>query len=126
LSWEGWRKGSCDDPGLAPARLTSSNPTPPLSLSLPQSTLGAPQEPCDSQQGNEDQDANRKLVAIWSHQNQREKTKRKGCCQCHACGEAQGQNYGYHGSAPFLVVSILPKQRKDIRDGHHVLELFRA
>jgi hypothetical protein len=51
-------------------------------------------------------------VAICSHQNQWEKTKRKGGCQCHACGEAQGQNYGYHGSAPFLVVWRLPKQGK--------------
>jgi len=49
-------------------------------------------------------------VAICSHQNQREKTKRKGCCQCHAYGDAQGQNYGYHGSAPFLVVLRLPEQ----------------
>ena len=65
-------------------------------------------------------------MAIWSHQNQREQTKRKGRCQCHASGEAQGQNYGYHGSAPFLVVWKLPEQGKELRDRHHVLELFGA
>jgi hypothetical protein len=64
-------------------------------------------------------------VAIGSHQNQREKTKRKGCSQCHASGEAQSQNYGCHGSAPFLVVLRLPEQGEDFRDRHHVLELFQ-
>jgi hypothetical protein len=56
-----------------------------------------------------------------------EQTRPKGRRQCHACGdgEAQGQNYGCrHGNAPFLAVSSLPKQRKDICDYHHVLELF--
>jgi hypothetical protein len=87
-------------------------------------------EPCDSQQRNEDQSAHRKVIdhvrktrGHASGQKQWEKTKRKGCCQCHACGEAQSQNYGYHGSAPLLVVLELPEQRKEIRDRHHVLEL---
>ena len=40
-------------------------------------------------------------------------------------GETQGENYGYHGSAPFFVVLRLPEQDKDIRDRHHVLKLFR-
>ena len=43
---------------------------------------------------------------------------------CHACGEAQGENCEYHGSAPFLVVWKLPEQGKDFRDRHHVLEFL--
>ena len=56
-----------------------------------------------------------------------EETRPKGGCQCHACGddEGQGQNYGCrHGSAPFLATWRLSEQGKDSRDRHHVLELF--
>ena len=62
-------------------------------------------------------------MAICSHQKQREKTKRKGYCQRHA-NEGHSQNYGYHGSAPFLVALELPEQGKEVRDRHHVLEGF--
>jgi hypothetical protein len=58
-----------------------------------------------------------------------QETKPEGRCQCHACGDAEGQSQNCgcrHSSAPFLLVWRLPKQRKDFRDGHHVLELFGA
>jgi hypothetical protein len=60
-----------------------------------------------------------------SGQKQREKTKRKGRCQCHACCEGQGENYGcrFHGS-PLFSLNV-QEQAKDIRDRHHVLALFR-
>ena len=63
-------------------------------------------------------------MAICSGQKQWERTKRKGRCQRHACGEAQGENCEYHGSAPFLVVWKLPEQGKYFRDRHHVLEFL--
>jgi hypothetical protein len=64
------------------------------------------------------------LVAVCS--SQWEKTKPIGRCQCHANGdgEAQGQNYGYVHGNPSSAMRTLPKQSKDIRDRHHVLELF--
>ena len=68
--------------------------------------------------------------AVSSGQNQWEETKRKGRRQRHAYGEREGQcqNCGYlfHGSVPFLAMWRLPEQRKDIRDRHHVLELFES
>jgi len=95
-------------------------------------------EPCDGQQRNEDQNANRKVInhdrtfsqqlepSVSSGQKQGEKTKRKGRCQCHAYGERERQcqdcSYLFHGSAPFLVMRRLPEQGKDFRDCHHVLE----
>ena len=65
------------------------------------------------------------VEAVCSGQKQREKTRRKGRCQHHACGEGQCQNYSclFHGSVPFLLVRRLPAQGKDIRDSHHILEL---
>jgi hypothetical protein len=62
-------------------------------------------EPCDSQQRNKDQDANRKIIdhdRTFSQQlvavcSQWQNTKRKRRCQCHAC-DGQSQNYGYHGN----------------------------
>jgi hypothetical protein len=66
------------------------------------------------------------LVAVCS--SQWEKTEPIGRCQCYASGdgEGQGQNYGYvHGNHPSSAMLRLPEQGKDIRDCHHVLELFR-
>ena len=55
-----------------------------------------------------------------------EETKRKGCCQCYACDECEGEreNYGYHGSPLFPAMRKLPQQGKDIRDCHHSLVLL--
>ena len=52
-----------------------------------------------------------------------EQTNPKGRCQCR--GDAgQSQNCGYHRSRPFSLVLLSSEQVKEVRDRHHVLELF--
>ena len=65
-------------------------------------------------------------MVLCSEQMQWEKVKPKGRCQCHASSDGEGQspNYLFHGVTLFLVVLELPEQCKEIRDRHHVLEVF--
>ena len=52
-----------------------------------------------------------------------EQTNPKGRCQCRA-DAGQSQNCGYHRSRPFSLVLLSSEQVKEVRDRHHVLELF--
>src|SRR5215471_21025285 len=87
-------------------------------------------EPCDSQQRNEDQNAHRNVI-------DHVRKTRGHLLRSKAVGEDQAQRplsarrlwrdlkrkLRVSWRAPFLIVWRLPKQRKDFRDRHHVLEL---
>src|SRR6516165_6071338 len=88
-------------------------------------------EPCDSQQRNEDQNANRKVIdhvrktrghLLRSKAVVEDQAQRPLSARC--LWRDLKRKLRVSWRAPFLIVWRLPKQRKDFRDRHHVLELF--
>ena len=90
-------------------------------------------EPCDSQQCNEDQNTHRKVIdnvrktrghLLRSKAVGEDQAQRPLSVRCLWRGLKRKLRVSWH--APFLVVWRLPKQRKDIRDRRHVLELLHG